>query len=58
MFVSKHVYLTDMKADRIDWNKGNNVFAFALAFPPLNHLRVHIECTFFLCPSMHVWSRR
>ena len=24
---------TDTKTGRIDWNKGNNVFVFALAFP-------------------------
>ena len=55
MFVSRHIYLTDMKTDRIDWNKGNNVFVFALAFQSLNHLRTHSEHTRVLCPSMLVW---
>ena len=49
------MYLTDTKTDRIDWNKGNNVFVFALAFPSLNYLRMHNERTRFLCPSLLVW---
>ena len=55
MFVSRRVYLIVTKTDRIDRNKGNNVFVFALAFPSLNCLRTHSERTRVLCPSMLMW---
>ena len=55
MFVSRRVYLTDTKTDRIDWNKGNNVSVFALSFPCLNRLHMHNEHAHFLCPSILVW---
>ena len=51
MFVNRRIYLTDTKTDRIDWNKGNNVFVFALAFLSLNCLHTHSERTCILCPS-------
>ena len=43
MLVSRHVYLTDTKTDRIDWNKGNNVCVCFLAYPSLNRWYMHNE---------------
>ena len=56
MLVSRHVYLTDTKTVRIDWNKGINAFVFALAFPTLNRLQTHNERTRVLCPSTLVYT--
>ena len=55
MLVSRHVYLTYTKTDRIDWNTGNNVCVYFLAFPSLNRWRTHAECTRVLCPSTLMW---
>ena len=55
VFVSRHVYLTDKKTDRINWNKGNNVCVCFLAFPSLNCWCTHTESTRVLCSSRLVW---
>ena len=43
MFVSRRIYSTGTKTDKIDWNKGNNVSVFALTFSSLNRLCAHNE---------------